>query len=69
MEINALNNSVCCAIHCVCTSFHGNLLCTFHIKYYDGVSVRFTKVFSSYDDLINYLVDDCGCDIVTFIKI
>lgn len=68
-KVNAKNSKVSSSLRGVISSCHDGILFTFRAKYSDGSRFQGNVTFSSIDELTDYLVDDCGCDSLSFNKI
>ena len=69
MEVIAKNSKVRSNLRGVIITFHGGIRFTFRVDIYGGSRSQGSLLFSDLADLIDYLLDDCGYDTLTFNKI
>ena len=66
MKVIAENKKVCSTLHGdISLSPHG-ILFTFRVLFYSGSRYHGNLTFRDLPEVIDYLLDDCGFDLVTF---
>ena len=69
MKVIAKNSKVRSTLHGVLTAnAGGGIMFTFRIEFYGGLRAQGNLIFSSISDLTDYLLDDCGYDLLTYKK-
>ena len=69
MKVIAKNSKLRSTLHGVLTAnAGGGIMFTFRIDFYGGSRSQGNLIFVDISDLTDYLLDDCGSDLVTYKK-
>lgn len=67
--VKAKNSKVRSSLLGVFFPYHDSIMFTYHVEFHGGSRSDGNMIFSDIYHLVDYLMDDCGCDFLYFKKL